>query len=347
NTFDYSYENYIKLVLMIYTLSYISPINLTYEKIINQIGENVLFSTQDLKNMLKHLLIEREKTTEVYNQFKSSDERMKIYNYNPLRMKPILKKEEIIYLPMPHLLFKAITEGFYHWLCSQGKQDRFRRKFGKHVFENYVHHILQWDDSNYTIIPEFEYYLGKNLVRSSDFMLVKNSDLVLVEVKSTTPSNKLKGVDIGEYLKQLEKAYGIAVIQCLKKEKQLRNGELSHKKIPKNIDKVYYLIITLENFHIPPSSFMRENIYNICLEEGVELPDDKDFHAMGVEVLEEILEQDNRDIFQFLEYREESKHTFETFPSTDINKDFPLEETKMYKFWKKKLDEIKIIMFGN
>lgn len=345
-TLDYPYDKYVDLVLMIYLLSYISPNNLTQEKVINEIGKDKLFSTYELKDILDHLTIERPNLKEIYNRFKSDDERMKIYNFNPLRMKPIIKENKKLLLPMPQLLFKAITEGFYHWLCSQSDYTKFRNDFGKYIFESYINKVLNWNDPDYKIIPEFEYNIGHNKLLSPDFILVKENNLIFIEAKSTTPTNKLKSTDLNEYLSQLEKAYSIGVLQCLKKENHLRNGHLIHEKIPQNVNNIYYLIITLENFHIPPSEFMQNNIIDLCNKEGEDLSKNKHFHVMGIEILEELIEQDNKGLFQFLKYREENNHTFRTFPSTDINRIVKQKETRMHKFWNKRLEEIRKTIFN-
>jgi hypothetical protein len=258
-------------------------------------------------------------------------------------MKPIIKEKEIIYLPMPQLLYKAVTEGFFHWLCDQSSIENFRIKFGKNTFEQYVNNILTWN-SSYKIIPEFKYNVGKNELKSPDFMLIKNNEVILVEVKSTTPSIKLRYTDVEEYSKQLEKAYGKALIQCLKKEKHIKSQSLYHEKLPDKINHVYFLIITLENFHIPPSEFMKKNIREIVNRE-IKFSEDRDFHALGVEVLEELIEQDNRDIFQFLKQRENNGFTFKKFPSTEIKKEVSVDDTRVGKFYNSKYNEIQTIMF--
>jgi hypothetical protein len=343
SVFGFPYKDYVYFSIALYALSWISNDNITVDRLLDQLGDGKLFSNEKIMELLNELSSNRREIKNIYYKMNSEDERMKIYNYNPLRMKPIIKEKEIIYLPMPQLLYKAVTEGFFHWLCDQSSIENFRIKFGKNTFEQYVNNILTWN-SSYKIIPEFKYNVGKNELKSPDFMLIKNNEVILVEVKSTTPSIKLRYTDVEEYSKQLEKAYGKALIQCLKKEKHIKSQSLYHEKLPDKINHVYFLIITLENFHIPPSEFMKKNIREIVNRE-IKFSEDRDFHALGVEVLEELIEQDNRDIFQFLKQRENNGFTFKKFPSTEIKKEVSVDDTRVGKFYNSKYNEIQTIMF--
>lgn len=343
-TFKFPYKDYIQVAIGLFALSWVSNNNITIDRVIDQLGNGKLFSNEKLIKLLDELSSNRKEISHIYNKMKSKDEKMKIYNYNPLRMKPILKHGEKIYLPMPRLLYKSITEGFFHWLCDQSDFKNFRIKFGKNTFEEYIMNIFLWNNS-LKIIPEFKYNIGHDELKSSDFILIKNNEIILVEVKSTTPSIKLRYSDINEYLNQLEKAYGKGLIQCLKKEKHIKNKDLSHKKLPNKINRVYFLIITLENFHIPPSEFMKKNIKKIVNKE-IGFHEDRNFHVIGVDVLEELVEQDNRDIFQFLKYREDNGFTFSRFPSTDVKKDVLLEDTRVGKFYYSILKEMRTKMFN-
>ncbi len=233
----------------------------------------------------------------------------------------------------------ASLRSFYHWLCfSLGGQ--FRNKFGKMVFELYVKSVLEWNETDYNIIPEFEYkYLG-NTVLSPDFILIKDNELIFIEVKANAPSIKLKSTDFAEYYSQLYKAYGKGIIQCIKKEKHLRDGIMTHSEIPQNVNSIYFLIITLEEFRIPVSDFMRENIENMCLEEGVKLEKDKHFHLMGIQTLESILEEDSRSIFDFLRMREEKGRIYESYAWLDVEHSIPFESTRGVQRWKNMIDEL-------
>lgn len=337
--FGFSYSEFVKFATGLYLLSSLSSNVMSIEGVDREIGKGKDFTQDKVKGLMSQLTMDRNTAIKIYQNNKNDDIRMRIYDYNPYSMKPVLVENDKVFLPVPLFLFKAITEGFYHWLCfSLDRQ--FRSEFGKLVFEPYVKSVLEWNNSDYNIVSEFEYAYQGNTVLSPDFILVKDNDLIFIEVKANAPSIKLKSTDLAEYYNQLFKAYGKGIIQCIKKEKHLRDGIMTHREIPQLINSVYYLIITLEEFRMPVSDFMRQNIENMCDEEGIKLEKNKHFHVMGVQTLESILEEDIRSIFDFLRAREEKGRIYESYAWLDVERSVPIESTRGIQLWKNIIDEL-------
>ena len=67
-------------------------------------------------------------------KFQDTNERRKemaYYTYD--EFKKFISYEEELYLPIPQLMYWAITEGFYHRICNE-KGEKFTQDFGKNVF---------------------------------------------------------------------------------------------------------------------------------------------------------------------------------------------------------------------
>jgi hypothetical protein len=136
------------------------------------------------------------------------------------------------------------------------------------------------------------------------------------------------------------------VVQCIKKERHIKDKVMIHDKLPLCINKIYYLIVTLEDFRFPVDFYLRAKIEEYCKTKGVELESGRNFHAMSVQTLESIIENDNRDLFAFLEDREESGNVFKTYIETDINHDKERNKLKDFIFWDSNIRRLSIDLFG-
>jgi len=328
-----TFENYLKLVVILFILS----MNFEDPLLLRWIGEqyyNAKLDAELFVTMTKTLSATRKEINYLHSQLKSADPKMMIYDFNPLRKKPIVLENEIMYLPVPQFLFSAITKGFYHTLCD--RIPKFREKFGKLVFEKYVQHVLRWKTPDYEIIPEFEYYIGRDRLDSPDCILVKDNNVILLEVKATAPSIQLSATDIENYENQMTKAYGVAISQCIKNEEHIRKGKLRHAKLPHQIDHFFYVVVTLEAFY----AFERKIIEDAVAEKGCMLAKNKCYHLMDVATLEDIVENDTRSFFDYICERELEERVFSSFPGTDTNKKNPFRERRSVKYVSSIIDEI-------
>lgn len=344
--FGFSFNEYVSFVTGLFLLSMnTTDHSMTIEQIVREMGKGESFTPQKVSEMLNMLSMDRETATAKYHELKTTDDKMIIYSYNPYTMKPLLKEGNNVYLPVPQLLFQAITLGFYHMLCFKFQQN-FRRDFGKYVYEDYIHHVFSWDSSKYEIIREFKYNIGNATYDSPDFILVKENEVVLVEIKATAPRVQLREADIQTYLDELKKAYCVAVVQCHKKEKHIRDGHLKHEKLPTEITRFYYLVVTLEEFYFMNSDQLRNRVKRYSVEEGHPLPDNQKYHALGTVTLEQILETDERDIFGFLRDREADEKSYNDVSWTKINQRNNNIKLRSINFWEEEIDKLSQDLFG-
>jgi len=297
--FKYPFADYALFALSLFILSSKcnNPIHLND---IYQICTFTKFSQNKIVEMLKVFCINSAEFQKLYSKNKNIDEKYKVFDYNPLTKFPILMKTETYLLPIPQYLFNAITEGFYHRLC-ESKIKQFRENFGKHVFEEYVGSMLSSYFQENAIIKEFS-YCNKSK-KSPDYILQKNDEMIFIEIKGTTPSIRIRENNLDTFINQLEKGFGVGVKQCIKKEKDFENGTLTHPNFIRNkdeINEIYYIIINLEDFHIPPSSSIIRILTDFCSKNNVEYKPERKPLMISISLFIYILEMHNGDLFNFM-----------------------------------------------
>ncbi|HDR4590242.1 TPA: hypothetical protein QCR33_001018 [Bacillus cereus] len=325
--FQYSYDDYVTIATVIYVISSQSTEPLRKVELEKIIGNITSFSSEKIQTMLDVLSMPRELATTIYDRFRSNDERMRVYDYNPMLMKPMIQEGELLYLPIPLYLFSAITEGFYQMLCSKSKT--FRADFGKYAYEAYIQDLLE--ESGITYIPEFQFTTKKQTWRSSDFILVKGNDVILVEVKANAPSVNLRHTDEETYKQQLQKAHIKAIESCIKKEKLIQNGELIHSLLPTKIRRMSYLIVTLEDHYFNDY----ETVTDMLAEKKLYLHDAQ-YHTMCTATLESIIDSDQRDIFEFCHECEDKGITYTHYAQTQVQKVTLPTVSKRRQYWRNK-----------
>ena len=328
--FVFSFTDYVLLMYAIFALSAHQNISLDENSLINSLSEVPVLKGINVKLMLNILSTDREEIIKLYNVNKNKDRKFRIYDYNPYSKYPLLKHNGKFLIPIPQYLFSAITEGFYHRLCEI-IGITFREDFGKNVFENCVDEILNWYKSDYTIIPEFPYG-RKGGEKSPDYILVKNNELIFIEIKGTTPKIKLRGNDPKVFKEQLLKGFGVGVTQCIKKEQDLINGVLSHSSLPNNIENIYYVVVVLEDFHIPPGKPVDDYIKQYCSKQKIDYNEKRKPMMISVSLLESILEEYDGSIFDFMKVWDNDPEI--KFPNcyidyTKVN----INKLRAYKYW--------------
>lgn len=146
-------------------------------------------------------------------------------------LKPLVKTNQecpelnkiVYFAPAKYKLMSRITSGLYFDLCDkykgEDKKNPFKQEFGE-VFEKYVGEILKYSLTSYTVSPEIVYKEGKNEVKSVDFFVKKDENLVLIEVKQSSlfASSKVSGLEL-ELLDDLKKTVLKAAKQISKSKK--------------------------------------------------------------------------------------------------------------------------------
>ncbi|MCW8785835.1 MULTISPECIES: hypothetical protein [Bacillus amyloliquefaciens group] len=311
--FGYEYEDYLLFSWALYNCSS-KYWEIDKDNFIRTLGEIFRISETKVKTLINTFLINREEFIVLYEQFATIDPKMKVYDFNPLLMKPIVTSNgSDLLFPMPFSIFIAVTEGMYQQICT-AKGLEFKSAFGKHPYEDYIEHILKLH--NYLYIKEFVYRFQKNNLRSPDFMLVKNNHVIFIELKARVPMISLRTTNYTKYKEELKTSLGAALAQCFKKEGHLKSGFINHEKLPKNISRISHIAITLEEFNIADETGLEE-----AIKENGGVLSDSSYHVMSTGTLESILEEDTRDIFQYCIDREEAGTTNRHLSDGDVKRE--------------------------
>lgn len=109
------------------------------------------------------------------------DEKFLTY-LNPLRAKPIIVHNDSILAPIPVLIHWAITKGIYYRIY---KKKSFGNAFG-HAFQDIIGEIVRRaiDNKKLELIPEKEYFFGKNRKDTVDWRLKDREELLFIECKT-------------------------------------------------------------------------------------------------------------------------------------------------------------------
>lgn len=110
------------------------------------------------------------------------------YNYclRPSYSYPFIIDNNVIYLPLPHLLLQSITSSLLFRL-TEGRND-LQKTIGKEVIETYLFKIICTSKAFDEVLPEKQYSVGRqrNLL-TADVMARKNRCVVFFDSKSFSP----------------------------------------------------------------------------------------------------------------------------------------------------------------
>ncbi len=341
--FEFSFEEYAKFVTLVFILSSKNQV-LSKEIILNNIH---ILDKVKIQSMLKYLTQTRDEFIESFNKNNKTgteayDQFQKLYDLNPLIIKPFISYEEELYLPIPQLMYWAITEGFYHRICNE-KGEKFTQDFGKNVFEKYIEKIIKTNEE-IKIYPEFPY--NKNNDLSPDFILIKNDEMIFLEAKAAKTIIQMRNLHLECYKQEIKKAFGKGVKQCVKKEQLYLNGKMKESKdksirLPENIKKIYYLVVVLEDFNFPTTELFLSQISDFLSEDNLTFNKEK-LLVLDINILEKIFEEKEQDIFDFIKYRIDEKKFDRNFVTADYLEwaKNVYQATNTYQFMENNLNEL-------
>ena len=245
NKLGCSYSNFLKFG---YGLHFIFACQAKIsENIINYICKKNYFA-------IKELTLSRDEYIERLDQ-SSNDIADYLYCLRPSYTYPFISYMDRTFLPLPHLLVRAITSSLLYRL-TEGN-DVLNMTIGKEVAENYLLEIINKSIIFDEVYPEFEYKDGKSTNKTIDVMSRKDNDYVFFDSKSTRPALGIRIFNqdsIERNIEELSKS-------CVQMYKHLR------EKFPQKYNPFKdYGAIEKENLWgivvIPEDSFvMREKIY--------------------------------------------------------------------------------------
>lgn len=201
------------------------------------------------------------------------------YSFNPLASHPVLEGlGPRLVIPVPgYLIQKASPLGlFYSGIERWGKD--FADDIG-YLFEAYVGRVLA-EIPGAQIVPEIAYGPNGDLL-SVDWFVICEESIVLVEVKSTRPTERVR-LGSPDVEQDLTRMLGKGVDQLNRSARLVLEGDRHFSGIPTDRPMVG-LLVTMEPFHTVNTPFISGALpesdipYRVCsaleLEEWVSLAD--------------------------------------------------------------------------
>lgn len=119
------------------------------------------------------------------------------YGYHHL-VKPIIKVHNALCCPNNRLLINQFTSGMYYILAINSIQGIVGNEYGK-AFEKYIGLVLERNNiDKLRILSEPKYHIGKQELKSSDWIVIENESIVMIECKTKRKQISDKLYDIIE-----------------------------------------------------------------------------------------------------------------------------------------------------
>lgn len=243
-----------------------------------EVGADVLESV-----MLDQYVTDRPRFRELQNEARrragQPPQQLQRYSFNPLSARPVLRGlGPRLVIPVPaYLILKASPLGlFYTGIERLGKD--FADDVGV-LFEAYVGRVLS-DFPNAQVVPEITYGPRSDQL-SVDWFVISDQCVVLVEVKSTRPTESVR-IGSPEVERELARVLGKGIDQLNRSARLVSQREPGFSNVPDDRPMVG-LLVTMEPFHTINTPFISSELpecdvpYRVCsafeLEELVSLAD--------------------------------------------------------------------------
>lgn len=171
------------------------------------------------------------------------------YTYNPLMATPVITDAGNDWLiPVPALLARRMTTSGIYYAGMRKWGSAFSTDLGD-LFQQYV-------GRNLGLLPDgvvlAEFKPGHDNVDSIDWFVVLPEVVLLVEVKSTRPTEAVRRgtLDASDAMKQLRKGYE----QIVRDDALIAEDQPDFAHLPRDRPRVG-LIVTMEDFHVVNSGF--------------------------------------------------------------------------------------------
>ncbi|QLK09314.1 hypothetical protein BMG_6086 (plasmid) [Priestia megaterium] len=177
--FGYSYEEFKELGIII---------NFFFA---NKIMDEDIYSyiLRKYKHIVQILLKNRDEYIELQKKV-TYDIDQYIYGFKYFYQFPFISYNQVIFLPLPHLIIHSITSSLLFRL-TEGDA-RLREVFGKETLESYIVHLCSLSKSFDEVLPEYSYKYKGNEKRTSDVMVRRGKQCFLLDSKSMTPRVSLR-----------------------------------------------------------------------------------------------------------------------------------------------------------
>jgi hypothetical protein len=206
------------------------------------IEEQYVANVQDLKDM--------EHEAELLAGVPDAEYRR--FSFNPLSSRPAVTGiADTLIIPVPDLLVRQASPLGIYYSGVRKWGNPFAEDIGN-LFESYVGKQLElMPDAQ--VFPEIEYGSKKSKSLSVDWFVIFDECVVLVEVKSTRPTEPIRRAS-SQAGKDLEKRLGHSVEQLNRSSREIKDRVPEFSRIPSN-KPILGLVVTLEPFHTVNSPF--------------------------------------------------------------------------------------------
>lgn len=174
-------------------------------------GSNMNFDNKLLDYLAKNMFfIPFQKLSITLNEYKEQLDEITtntddyITCLRPSYKYPFIVKGSLVYLPLPHIIGRAITSALLYRLTENN--GALRTKIGKEILESYLIKILEESKAYDEIYPEHEFVKEHhNKAKTLDVMLRVGDEFLMLDSKATVPSIGLRVYDQTAHEKEIEK----------------------------------------------------------------------------------------------------------------------------------------------
>lgn len=216
------------------------------------------------------------------NEF--SDRSLKIFDLNPLLTKPLIRFGDRYYAPLPMLVPVWATSGIVYTLLKHTTLNKADGSFGNtlgHAFEDYIAYLL--DSKGIAYIPEIPFKIGRNEVKSADYIIVEDKAAIIFDCKSRRVNRDHRGGIINETHRDYEEAIIKGIKQSIQTEDWIRCGIEPLCSIPllSSVENYLHAVVTMDDYYLS----------NSWIQEDVNLDSDKHepFQVLSVHEFELLL----------------------------------------------------------
>lgn len=231
----------------------VNDLNWFYEKL-----------NEDLKKVFNHLSIKRNGFIELHNQISRNHEIYSFFDLNLLLKYPFIEYNGKIYCPWYPYIPYACTENLM-FVITKDDND-LRSLIGKNVIEAYVLNLFEKAKYSNNLKIDSEIIYGKEHHHTSDVILTKNSEVLLIEIKFMNQSLKLRDIsekEIDTFSERLAKGFS----QLTRNINSFIAGEFN-ERLDIECSTAKGLLLTYDSYY-----FHREQIYkkaiSILESEGI------------------------------------------------------------------------------
>ena len=180
-----------------------------------------------------------------------------MYCLRPSYTYPFIQDGDATYLPLPHLLFRAVTSSMLYRM-TQG-DDSLERIIGKEVLEEYLYQIIQRSGMFDEVYPEQTFRHGRDEGRSLDVLARKGDHFVFFDSKMYVPKRDLRIFKQVAYQQEIQRL----AKSCKQIYEHIRHRFPSrynpfHCEDPVKADNIYGLVVVRDNPYIGINSIYTE-----------------------------------------------------------------------------------------